>query len=970
MNKRYFNFLAGLILPGFSVFAQNVESVIQNRTNEYFKQLNAPIVLNKKNEGCKVERVTIDHNEQMIRVYGNEFFSSMPFTEQNVERIYKEVKKLLPEKMKGYHLTVMGSYYPIEKMIPNFRMRKKDAQKMWSKKSDEPVWVKNISGKRNFTEGLQNRHFAVWASHGRFYKQDKNSWRWQRPNLFCTNEDLLTQTFVIPYLIPMLENAGAYVFSPRERSWQKNEVIVDNDQTTRSGTLEITNRKSHWKQSEQTGFSYIPNQVLPDGTNPFSMGSALSAQTVAKASQASSLRWTPNIPAKGSYAVYVSYPKDERNVSDAVYTVVHQGIETHFKVNQGMGGNTWVYLGTFDFEQGQNQNNCVLLSNLSNEKGIVSADAVRFGGGMGNIVRGTNPTTSGLPRFLEGARYYAQWAGMPYDIYSTKQGTNDYADDINVRSRMTNYLAAGSEYLPGETGLQVPLEASIAIHSDAGIRRDNSYVGTLGIYTTQTQEGVFPEGMSRLASRDLCDAMVNQAKEDLTKLYGNWNRRQLFDRNYSETRVPQIPAVIIETLSHQNFADMRMAHDPTFKFNLARALYKGILKYTATQHRQDYTLQPLPVSDFYTEINTDNHTIALNWAPTPDPLDPDANPTGYIVYTKIGNQGYDNGTYTRNPHLSVKAIPNTLYSFKIAALNDGGSSLCSEELTAYIAHKTKATVLIINGFQRLAGPQPIQTDSLQGFDIHADPGIYLNSFPGYCGAQINFKKAQAGIEGPDGLGYSGNELSGMLIAGNTFNYPELHGKAIAAAGNYSFASCSREAIEKGKVRMDHYNVADLIMGLQKQDGYSLKNFKTFTIPMQNALKEFIRLKGNLFVSGAFIGSDMMGVDEQQFTQNYLKFKTSGRVQANQIETVTGMNTACSLYNRLNEIRYATTWVDCITPTHDSFAVMLYNNQVSAGTAYAGNDYRCMALGFPFENIVEENIRQKMMAAILKFLLAK
>ena len=149
MNKRYFNFLAGLILPGFSVFAQNVESVIQNRTNEYFKQLNAPIVLNNKNEGCKVERVTIDHNEQMIRVFGNEFFSSMPFTEQNVERIYKEVKRLLPEKMKGYRLTVMGSYYPIEKMIPNFRMRKKDAQKMWSKKSDEPVWVKNISGKRN-----------------------------------------------------------------------------------------------------------------------------------------------------------------------------------------------------------------------------------------------------------------------------------------------------------------------------------------------------------------------------------------------------------------------------------------------------------------------------------------------------------------------------------------------------------------------------------------------------------------------------------------------------------------------------------------------------------------------------------------------------------------------------------------------------------------------------------------------------
>ena len=40
---------------------------------------------------------------------------------------------------------------------------------------------------------------------------------------------LFTQTIVVPYLIPMLEKAGANVFTPRERDWQCNEVIVDND---------------------------------------------------------------------------------------------------------------------------------------------------------------------------------------------------------------------------------------------------------------------------------------------------------------------------------------------------------------------------------------------------------------------------------------------------------------------------------------------------------------------------------------------------------------------------------------------------------------------------------------------------------------------------------------------------------------------------------------------------------------------
>ncbi len=35
--------------------------------------------------------------------------------------------------------------------------------------------------------------------------------------------------FVLPYVIPMPENAGAIVYTPRERDTQKNEIIVDND---------------------------------------------------------------------------------------------------------------------------------------------------------------------------------------------------------------------------------------------------------------------------------------------------------------------------------------------------------------------------------------------------------------------------------------------------------------------------------------------------------------------------------------------------------------------------------------------------------------------------------------------------------------------------------------------------------------------------------------------------------------------
>ena len=46
----------------------------------------------------------------------------------------------------------------------------------------------------------------------------------------------------------MLENAGAVVVSPRERDWQKQEVIVDNDNPRANGkaTYQEVNNKKKW----------------------------------------------------------------------------------------------------------------------------------------------------------------------------------------------------------------------------------------------------------------------------------------------------------------------------------------------------------------------------------------------------------------------------------------------------------------------------------------------------------------------------------------------------------------------------------------------------------------------------------------------------------------------------------------------------------------------------------------------------
>ena len=73
------------------------------------------------------------------------------------------------------------------------------AQTSWGRTEHkgEP-WVKNVSLPYSIDRGLQGHHLSLWASHGRYYDQSKGQWRWQRPQLFCTTEDLFTQTIVVP----------------------------------------------------------------------------------------------------------------------------------------------------------------------------------------------------------------------------------------------------------------------------------------------------------------------------------------------------------------------------------------------------------------------------------------------------------------------------------------------------------------------------------------------------------------------------------------------------------------------------------------------------------------------------------------------------------------------------------------------------------------------------------------------------
>lgn len=945
--------------------AQDIERNVKERLTDYFGRYTATAKISTP----KLKNIDIDYERKTIAIHASESFAYQPFRPETVEAVYNQVKELLPGPVHYYRLTIFADGKPIEELIPNiYRNKKKDKERMYLKTDYKgAAWVKNISRPNEISRGLQDRHIAIWQSHGNYFKNDKNEWGWQRPRLFCTTEDLFTQSFVLPYVIPMLENAGAIVYTPRERDTQKNEIIVDNDTPNASLYLEVGSKKAHWAAAPIKGFAQ-KKAIYRDGKNPFTDGTCrfIPTERKKKNKDQAFAEWVPTLPAKGEYAVYVSYRTLPNSVSDAKYLVFHNGGVTEFKVNQKIGGGTWVYLGTFEFDKGNNNYGMVVLSNESSEHGVVCADAVRFGGGMGNITRGGK--TSGLPRYLEGARYSAQWAGMPYEVYAGRKGENDYADDINTRSNTINYLSGGSVYNPQQPGLGIPLEMTMALHSDAGCSKTDELIGSLGIYTIDFNNGKLNTGIDRYASRDLADILLTQIQKDIYSSYNlSWTRRSMWNRNYSETRLPATPSTIIELLSHQNFADMQLGHDPNFKFTVGRAIYKGILQFVAGQHDKEYVVQPLPVSNFAIRFGKKKNTLELSWKGENDPQEPTAQPREYIVYTRIGYGGFDNGTLVSKTSHTVKIEPGLVYSFKVTAVNRGGESFPSEILSAYKAKRERERVLIINGFDRVSGPAVINTFDKAGFDLEQDPGVPYLSNISFSGAQIGFDRAQAGKEGEGSLGYSGRELEGMKIAGNTFDYPFVHGKAIQAAGKYSFVSCSDEAVENGTVTLEDYPVVDYILGMEKEDPAHKVYYKTFSSAMQRIITSYCQSGGNLFVSGAYVGSDMSGTQgNREFTEKILKYGYQNSMTDKSSNRINGLGRTITIPRTPNETSYAVPAPDCIVPVDTAFPVFTYvpGNQ-SAGIAYKGN-YRTFVLGFPFESIQSEADRATIMAGILGF----
>lgn len=999
MRKLFILLLSTLFLAQISAQeAQDMKEGIAKALNAIYKtELGTGTVV--------IDSIAQNDRKKSIEFYTNLSLSYMPMKENTVLQIYDSVRYYLPNEIKKYRISLFSDTQEISALIPNYyRSKTKDKSRISAHKVKHPLTTNISDPIGEFKKGMPNNHIAMWQSHGWYYEQKLGRWEWQRARIFQTVEDLYTQSYVVPFLVPMLENAGANVLLPRERDYNKFELILDNDDETYSEN----SGKEQWQTSIVPGFAN-PKDYYLDGENPFRMGSAREVKTI-KSGNESFAEWKIKVAERGYYGVYVAYQSFKNSSEDALYTIYHDGGKTEVSVNQKMGGGTWIFLGYFDFDVSDNYK--ITLSNKSSKAGrIVSADAIKVGGGMGNIARmplqegyekenvkssesnpnneniKTNikyqPEISGRPRYVEGARYWMQWAGVPDSIYNLTEGKNDYTDDYASRGHWVNYLAGGSAVLPKQDGLNIPIDLAFAFHTDAGTTLNDSIIGTLGIYMTHNNNEVFENNKSRWASRDLSEIIMDEIVNDIRREYEpEWTRRALWNRSYAEARIPNVPTMLLELLSHQNFADMRYGLEPEFRFMVSRSIYKGMLKFLASQYNREYVVQPLPVRDFSLQFVGDTK-LQLQWQPQIDISEPSANPSQYIIYKRVDDGGFDNGTLVSGNVYEVNVEKDKLYSFKVVAANEGGKSFPSEILSAMRKSNEKGLALIVNGFTRTSAPYSfVASDSIAGFYGDEDNGIPYISEHHFIGPMREFRRSIPWMDDDaSGFGDSSAEFETTAIAGNTFDYPYIHGKAFAEAG-YSFVSMAANVIENEITDLSDYNIVDWILGKQRETtiarGAMPTKHKTFTKAQQQKIKSYCDNGGNIIISGAYVGTDLWDNknadnEDREWAQQTLKYKwrnnrgaVTGHIKAvpSPFELITRNY---KYYHKLNSESYVVENPDAIEPADESaYTIFRYSeNNLSAGIFYKGDKYSSCILGFPIESIKNESDRNRLVFDIIK-----
>ena len=425
-----------------------------------------------------------------------------------------------------------------------------------------------------------------------------------------------------------------------------------------------------------------------------------------------------------------------------------------------------------------------------------------------------------------------------------------------------------------------------------------------------------------------------------------------------------------------------------------------MLKYLSNRYGCPYVVQPLPVASIGVSF-ADAQTAELTWSPAEDELEPTAAAKGFILYTRVDDGGFDNGTIIKDFNRTgdtyrtkVGIKPGHIYSFRIAAYNDGGESFASETMSIGMPEECDnfKKVLVVNNFDRTSGPAFVDTPTYAGFDNRLDSGVPDRRDIAYVGDMYEFRRNVEFVTNDNpGFGASYTDMVGTIVAGNTFDFTYTHGKAIYDAG-YAFYSCCNDTFSADTTYRKKAWTADIICGKQVTtvvgSGRSGTRHTVFPAELQKAIRAFTSDGGNVLVSGAYIATDIWDqiypyeVDKTfreqsaNFAKNVLGYRwgancgsRKGEARPTVNKTFTTIaNDRYSIWNEINEDCYSVENPDGIVPASSNGAVIMRytDTDVPAAICHEGDGYRTTCFGFPLETLKDSKQMNGLFRSTLEY----
>ncbi len=583
----------------------------------------------------------------------------------------------------------------------------------------------------------QLKDATVWlsAGHGWLYNKRWRCYKTQRGNSFGVVEDFANIEAINYHLLKYLYNAGANVWTVRERDMNENEVVVDNDD--KNGTYKEIGA---WATSKTSGYR-----------------SKSYRYSISKRNESAAAIFQPVIKKSGMYWVSVHYIAGINRSVDTRYKIQHAGGESHISINQETHGGTWVYLGQFYFEKGQHGK--VIVTNESIETGqAIVADAVRFGGGLGNVPDCNYGNSSREPRFEEAAKYYAQFQGFP-----------ECTNDVTIRPKYAEWELEKGTWNERKNAIYLSWHSN----GDGGSGTE-SY-----IHSYKKVKG----------SEKLQHFIHTQMIKDIKRGYDkNWTDRGKKAADFGELRgLKNMPGVLLEVGFHDNPTDANALTEPAFRNLTARAVYKGIVQYFAKKNGKQPVYLPEPPTHLMA-LNKTNGTIEVSWkAPVFGGIHGDK-ATAYKVYISQNGKGFATGITSKSNHFTFEnPKEGTVYYFKVCATNEGGESFS----TAVVAARTpsrglvETPFLIVDGFDRLDRSLAV---------------IVNETSPRFAP-----------------LGKTRRLFVEQM---NNFDYAVQHARSLAANGK-SFDGATNEAVLDRLIQLSNYSGVDWFLGRESSKDATL-----------------------------------------------------------------------------------------------------------------------------------------------------